>query len=88
LYHVYKANGQYKKSLEAFQLFILARDSVSDLANAKAAIGVESEEGKGSTFFIQLPIVVARAEEVKEGFITKERLKTSLSKLLVLELQR
>jgi signal transduction histidine kinase len=38
-------------------------------------IRVESEEGKGSTFFVQLPIVVASAEEVKEGFITKERLK-------------
>jgi signal transduction histidine kinase len=41
LFHVYKANGQYKESLEAFQLFIIARDSISNLANAKAAAELE-----------------------------------------------
>lgn len=41
LHHIYKATGQYKKSLASFQLFIIMRDSILNLENAKAVARTE-----------------------------------------------
>lgn len=74
-----QAKGSTARNYGGTGLGLSISKQLTELQNGR--IWVESEEGKGSSFYVELPIIAAALDATGQDLITKEQLNTMASSL-------